>query len=251
VKARRKHPAATGYDPDLYTEAALPEGPRTYLEDSFLKLVDQRAFDALQFILANRISAMSAEFRSAWARFIMSMIQRSPNKIAELRERWKAEHRKPNAELEQDYRARRKPTDPETLGEFLEQISAESVGLGQVRVLQMVMDLPGVGTQIVRMKWGVLTIPDVPVKLLTSDRPVIKTNGIGKPEAYVSVPIGPRKLFVAANQQSTIEWMTGLPVSDLTRNINATVIGQAEKYVYGETDYLRNFVEIHMRRDRS
>ena len=248
VKPRRKHPDATGYSIDLYTEAALPDGPRTYLEDSFLKLVDQRACDALRVMLTRHIDDLKPEQRVAWTRFMMSMLQRSPGKVAELRRRWRSEYRKPHPELEQQYRERRAATDPPTLSEFLEQTGEEALGHGQVRVLQMVMDLPKVGLQVVNMTWGVLTIPDIPVKLLTSDRPIIKTNGIGKPEAYVTVPIGPRKLFFAANERSTIDWIKAQPASELIRNVNATVVAQAENYVYGEFDYLRNFVEKHMRR---
>jgi hypothetical protein len=52
---------------------------------------------------------------------------------------------------EQTYQEMRKSTDPATLREYLEQVSAESMARGQVKVLQMVMDLPGVGTKIVNM----------------------------------------------------------------------------------------------------
>jgi hypothetical protein len=217
------------------------------LEDNFLKLVDQRAFDALQFILTDRIGEMSAEHRCAWARFIMSMIQRSPGKIAELRKLWKAEYRKPDEKLDLDYQAMRKPTDPKTLAEAIEELSPESVARGQVRLLQTVMDLPGVGTQIVRMHWGVFTIPDVPFNFLTSDRPIVMTNGIGKPEGHVVVPIGPRKLFLAANRKETFSQGVHLPPYDLIREVNAMVVEQAEKFVYGDSDFALNFVEKRLR----
>jgi len=249
VKPSRKHPNATGYSIDLYTEAALKPEQRTHLEDKFLKLLDNRACDALRMIVTDDIDGLTPKQRIDWARFILSMMQRSPSKIAELRRRWRAEYRKPHPELEQEYLERRLPTDPPTLTELLEQTSEEALGRGQVQILQMVMGgLPKVGLKIINMIWGVLTIPDLPTKFLTSDRPIIRTNGIGKPEAYVTVPIGPRKLFFAANEQKTIDWIKAQQASDLIRNVNATVVGQAEKYVYGESDYLRNFVEIHLPR---
>jgi hypothetical protein len=186
VKPLRKHPAATGYSHDLYTEAALPPELRTYLEDRFLRRVDQRAFDALQLILAGRIDDLTPELRSAWARFLMSMVQRSPAKIAELRNRWRTEYLKPDDAMVQHYQELRTPTDPATLKEYLEQTSPETLGRGQLRLIQMVMNLPKVGHTIINMIWGVLTIPDVPFNFLTSDRPVIMTNGIGKDEGQVA-----------------------------------------------------------------
>jgi len=248
VKPLRKHPAATGYSPNLYTEAALPPALRTYLEDGFLKRVDQRAFDTLQLILANRIADLTPDLRSAWARFIMSMIQRSPGKIAKLRKLWRGDDLKYDHSVERRYRELRKETDPPTFREYLAQAPLETSGRGQVQLFQNVMDLPRVGTQIVNMIWGVLTIPDVPFKLLTSDRPIIMTNGIGRAEAHVAVPIGPRKLFLAANKQETIDWIIALSPSDVIMQVNTMVVMQAEKFVYGESDFAINFVEKHLRR---
>lgn len=248
VKAHRKHPSATGYSLDLYTEAALPDGPRTYLEDSFLKLVDQRASDALQLILADRIRDMSVDLRCGWARFIMSMNQRSPGKIAEIRKLWKVEYRKPDEQLDREYQAKREPTAPPTLAEAIKLLSPESAARGQVRLLQMVMDLPRVGTQIIRMHWEVLSIPDVRFNFLTSDRPIIMTNGIGTPEGHIAVPIGPRKLFLAANKKETIDQIARVPPCDLIMDVNAGVVGQAEKFVYGDSDFAVNFVEKRFRR---
>jgi hypothetical protein len=248
VKPLRKHPAATGYSLDLYTEVALPPELRTYLEDRFLKRVDQRASDALHVILANRIEDLPPELRTAWARFLMSMVQRSPAKVAELRDRWKAEYLKPDEVIERRYQELRTSTDPATLREYLEQASAETLGRGQVRLLQMAMDLPKVGHTLVNMRWGVLTIPEVAFKFLASDRPVIMTNGIGRDEGHVALPIGPRKLFLAARKQETIDRILNVPTCDLIMGVNTLVVQRAEKFVYGESDLAVNFVEKHLRR---
>ena len=50
VVPRRTYPKWTGWSEDLYTEASLPPGVRTYLEDTFLKLVDQRTSDAIKLL---------------------------------------------------------------------------------------------------------------------------------------------------------------------------------------------------------
>src|SRR4051812_43400706 len=81
VVAKRVSPKATGFRKDLYTENALPDYLRTYLEDVFLKKVDQRANDALQFLLKRSLKDMPVKLRTAWVRFMMSMMQRSPDTI--------------------------------------------------------------------------------------------------------------------------------------------------------------------------
>jgi hypothetical protein len=249
VKALRKHPAATGYSNDLYTEATLSPGLHTYLEDIFLKRVDQKARDALQFILADRIDDLSTDLRCAWARFIMSMVQRSPARIAELRNRWKAGYFAPDESIVRRYLELRNATEPATLKEYLEQGPADTLGRGQVRLIQAVMDLPKVGEKIVNMKWGVLTISDVIMfNFLTSDRPIIMTNGIGKDGGHIGLPIGPRKLFLAADKQETIDAILDQSLSDLIMATNTTVARHAEKFVYGESDMAINFVEKHLRR---
>jgi hypothetical protein len=93
-----------------------------------------------------------------------------------------------------------------------------------------------------------MTIPDVPFNFLTSDRPIIMTNGIGRPEGHIAVPIGPRKLFIAANQKETTDPIVALPPSDLIMQANTMVVRQAEEFVYGESDFAINFVERHLRR---
>jgi hypothetical protein len=153
----------------------------------------------------------------------------------------------PDEHWEQRYQELRRAADPATLKEYIVRTGAETLGRGQVRLLQMAMDLPKVGHALINMRWGVLTISDVMLKFLTSDRPVIMTNGIGRDEGHVALTIGPRRLFLAARKQETIDRILNVPTCDLIMGVNTIVVQHAEKFVYGESDLAINFVEKYLR----
>ena len=88
VIPKRKYPSATGYQNELYSVPGAPEEIISYIEDRFLKISDQRANDALQYLLTDRLDELDADLRSGWARFIMSQLQRTPQKVAWLLKVW-------------------------------------------------------------------------------------------------------------------------------------------------------------------
>ena len=83
------------------------------------------------------------------------------------------------------------------------------------------------------MRWTVLSDTKPKFELLTSDRPIL-TNGIGKPDGQIIMPISPFHLFVATNN-AAIEneiratWRRG----DAVRQINDRVAIQSRTYVWG------------------
>jgi hypothetical protein len=41
--------------------------------------------------------------------------------------------------------------------------------------------------------------------LLTSDRPIVMTNGLAHATSHIVMPISPRRIFVAANNRETVK----------------------------------------------
>ncbi len=79
--------------------------------------------------------------------------------------------------------------------------------------------------------------------MLTSDRPVIMTNGLADPNAHMAIPIAPRLLFIAAKRPSFLNNVISMPADNLTELVNNKVCEQAVKFVYGEDDRQLRFVE--------
>jgi hypothetical protein len=84
-----------------------------------------------------------------------------------------------------------------------------------------------IGTRINGMKWIVYDLSKAPHQLLTSDRPVISTNGIAGPDAHILIPISPTKLFMAVNDRAEYNRLNRLGDKDLAASVNYTVARNA------------------------
>lgn len=246
VVPKRVHPDATGYSRDLYTEQALPAEFRAHLEDVFLKKVDQRACDALGLLLEKRLDDLSVEQKTAWVRFMMSMLQRSPGKISSLRKQWDEQYMTAGQNLEEIYLRERKVDDPPTLAEYLSQTPADVIARGRVNLLQTVMDLPNVGAHILNMHWAVFEFQSEKFTLLTSDRPIVMTNGLKAQSAHIGLPISPTQLFLCANSPDTFRALERENANDVLPRVNQIVASQTEQLVYGTSDKALRFVEKYL-----
>jgi hypothetical protein len=83
---------------------------------------------------------------------------------------------------------------------------------------------------LVDMAWHTADFSDSNSRLLTSDRPIIMTNGLSSEHAHVALPISPTHLFIAVRRVKTLEQFKSLDLVQITNN---KVAEQAIKYVYG------------------
>ena len=226
VAVKRKHPEGTGYMDDLYSVEGAPAELRSYLEDHFLARTDQLADEALQRFRSDMLD-VSDDLRSGWTRFIMSLLQRTPQKIAWLLDRWNRDMDAKLGAENHDVRA-----------------------ITTMQMLQNIMDLPQTGAKINSMIWNLVSYTDARFSLLTSDRPVIISNGLLKPDSHIIVPIGPERLFVAANSAEFVNYLKSLPPQKLISDCNDVIAKQAHTYVYGEDDSQRRFVENRLGRGK-
>ncbi len=96
------------------------------------------------------------------------------------------------------------------------------------------------------MVWGKIEFEENLPELLTSDRPVVRTDALGANNAHIVFPIGPRRLFFAAQTQSVADKIQKIDRTTLLREINLRVVQQASKFVYARRDKPLRFVEKHM-----
>ncbi len=100
VNALRKHPKATGFEEDLYAIHDLPPDRRHMLERDFMKPLDQYAYNVLKVLLADGELNLTVKERDAWSRFILSLFQRTPERVAWLCENFDRMRRNDLATLE-------------------------------------------------------------------------------------------------------------------------------------------------------
>jgi uncharacterized protein DUF4238 len=235
VKPRMTHPDGTGYEHNLHSEPV----------EQWLKLVDQRAFDVMDMLLDGRdISALDLDQRSAWSRFVMSLVRRNPEKVASIGRVIDTHVEGRLANLEAGYLTIRGPTDPPTFEEYKTRRAPVIRDMIKAETLTTIIDSPVVGGAINQMVWGVATLLHFRPCFLTSDRPIVMTNGLGYPTAHIVLPISSRAIFIATNTSLNLEHLkTALSDGSLIDHVYHIVVAQAQKYVYFVDDSRLSYVE--------
>jgi Protein of unknown function (DUF4238) len=203
VKGRRVHPDATAYVRGLNTVEGLPPGQEQYLEDVFFKIADNYAARALRILLSEKAWNFTPKERSGWSRFIVSLMLRNPESMQKHREVAVALFNDALPRIEKEYVRDRKPTDPATYLEYAHQQAPDPAGRTIAVLLQALIDNVEIGTYINQMRWMVLRDGNPKHLLLTSDRPLVITNGIDHPNGQILLPISPYHLFVATSNRET------------------------------------------------
>jgi predicted RNase H-like HicB family nuclease len=120
VRVKRKHPSATGYFIGLYTIPGLPEDQAQLLEKEFMQRTDDIAAKALELMLSadGKDLMIPPALRFGWARFVFSLILRSPESLEKMRAALVKEAEKVVEELRDKYPQVRRPEDPEDFDIF-------------------------------------------------------------------------------------------------------------------------------------
>jgi hypothetical protein len=190
VIARRKYPTETGFERGLYTLNAHKPAVAEIVENRLMRQTDQYAALAHQILLRNDVSGLDATMRSGWARFILSLMRRTPEALRALGDRI-------TTALMQEFPQLALPGDP---GDDDQELARQGlIERQRAMVLQSTITSQWIGTHLINMRWSVVTFTGAQHLILTSDRPFVMTNGIGKPESHIVMPISPTQCFLSAN----------------------------------------------------
>ena len=118
TRERRVYPAETGFQKRLYSLREFPEEVAHQVESQFFSLVDSEAAVALKVMTSGSLS-LTPRQRSAWTRFLMSLLLRMPEDIENFRLEAARRFIETSNEDENRYLAVRKDGDPETLSELM------------------------------------------------------------------------------------------------------------------------------------
>lgn len=243
VKPRRVAPDGTGYVRGLNVIPGMAPKDAEFLETCFFKRADDDAARALRILLADRPWKFTDKEHSGWSRFITSLIARNPEEIGRLKAAGQTLFDKALPELEAEYLARRKPTDPPTYSEYATIHSPNPRGRTGAILVQRVIDHPMIGNKINNMRWMVLHDARPKNLLLTSDRPVVMTNGLDAENSQLILPISPRHVFVATNDPRTEKYIRRvMERKQMIEQINDRVARQSHRLVFGFSDAQLVFV---------
>lgn len=214
------------------------------MEKVFMSAVDSTAAEALTSILsALDMSDLHTRHKMAWARFLYSLIMRTPEHL-ELARQKLTEMQPEILEAEREnYPHRRTSEDPETFDEFKEQFLANPNNVSPTRYLHRFVSSARIVNHFMGMRWSVATFDNLKFKLLTSDRPLIMTNGLSNADGHLALPVSPNRIFLACNSIEIEKSIQAMPANELTHITNSRVVEQARKYVYGIDDSQLRFVK--------
>lgn len=242
VKARMTFPDGTGYVRGLYTFGALAPDEVNVIELKFLQKADGDAAVALGHLVEHEVD-LPVRLRNAWIRFLMTLIHRNPEGLLRIRDRVKTGLKARLGEARDEYEAAAvKHGLADAVGDKFV-MPERHLHYVTASVFQNAMDSKEVGTLIGRMRWSVVTFNRPQHTLLTSDRPIIMTNGIRYSKSHIVIPISPDTLFIAANNDEMIQHIDAICKRPRSESlINDQMARQAYKYVYAQNDSQLRFV---------
>ncbi len=242
VKPRCIHPDATGYVRGLYTVPGNDAHVAEFVEREFFKITDNDAARVLQTLKSGEQIAFTTATRSAWSRFIISLMLRNPEYVKRVGAAVIGFFDPNSDEIKNKYREIKRPEDPETYEEYIAK-NEHPAGRASAIMMQKLIDSPRMGGHLNQMRWNVVTFKNAKHSLLTSDRPIIMTNGLVKPRDHLALPIGPLSLFVATNTEESEKLIRSMAPRDLMEQVNDRVASQARRYVYGTDESQLRFVQ--------
>lgn len=238
----------TGYEVDLYKLPGVTPETEHQVESMFMALVDDEAVRVRDRMLASEIPK-EAQKRHAWARFILSLVVRNPEELNRFKADYSEHLLKPDPEFQARYAAMRKEGDPELFEEWMLAMDPTYAERQAVVTLTKLIENQSVLRLFRTMHWRVIDLSRASRRLVTSDRPVVMTNGMVHYQGHYALPISPTRLFLATTAVQFADEFCALPAGKIVREVNRMVIGQARRFVYGLdgrnlTDVRRGFGKL-------
>jgi hypothetical protein len=173
----------------------------------------------------------------------MSLFHRNPERIAYLRKQVAEEFPVFVEGLSVDFGKTRDRNDHRTYEEFRASPGPADIERTNLRFLRMILDSPNVGGEINSMEWGTIQFRRLAFPLLTSDRPLVMTNGIKHDHGHIIVPISSDKIFFAARSRQVVEHIDRVcKMPGTAAALNDRIVSQARRFVYGPDDGMLELV---------
>lgn len=242
---KRVYPTTSGAEDNLYSDPVAPKDTAQEMESGFMSPLDSLAHEALSMIEAgdSRINRESKP-RSAWSRFLMSLMMRMPDDIAALKSGLSEEWARHMPELEAAYQAKKEPGWPENFVEYMDTRQPQEMQSWAISIAPTLIDHELIGDLINNMRWFIREISG-DQEFLTSDRPLISLYEFKAHDSYIMLPVGPKRLFVAVNNLETQQRIESHNPEGWIASMNAAVVGAAKQFVFSSDDSQRDFVQKH------
>lgn len=225
LMARYRHPAATGYADDLYTIPNRNPEQAAEIETKLLQIIDDRGAKAL--LMAEQNQVAGPEDKAGLVQFMLSMLHRSPERIAYLESRL-AEDLSSNPLFNKENSA-------------VYRAGALNVFADLVQSKKMI-------GRMMEMSTFIIALHETAHDLLISDSPVMISNGLAHRDAFVILPAGPRSLVMLAENKELPEHIARHKGKVLSKAMNDAVVAQAKKLVIAPDRRQAKFIDNRLNR---
>lgn len=173
----------------------------------------------------------------------MSLLHRHPERIALLRQAVELDMDETIESVRQQYPSLRLEDDPESFEEYITNSRGRLQDGVLALLLPRIVDSQNVGDALLAMTWAVGAAQRTKFRFLTSDRPLMTSNGLGHRASFLLLPISPQSYFVAAKRAETIEAFRLARPDDVIAGVNHSVCLQAEEFVIGHDEAQTRFID--------
>ncbi|MDQ0313949.1 DUF4238 domain-containing protein [Amorphus orientalis] len=238
IRVRLVTPKRTGFVWDLYKIEVLAGDYAYDVEKKFMGMVDSRAAIVFQKILSSQMWGLSSEERVEFANLIFSLVIRNPQELGLFKKQFSRDWDKKIPDIEERYKATLwRPGYPDSFSEYEKIVAPDYWKVAVYEVFCNLIQDENFSRLLSSMHWGVRELSVRGKQLLTSDRPVIMTNGLMGESAHVLLPISPDKLFFCSPSARVVECLYDLSDRLLLRDLNRKIMRQALSYVYSARQF--------------
>jgi hypothetical protein len=245
IRQRRLGVGAFCKELDLLTINAQGLPPDA-LEKEFFGPVDAGGAAVTERLLKDGPDALTADERSDFARFLLSLEARYPEHVAKLKTEGAYALRN---QLDYDpevLQALAEPGEVRKPSAILEEDMRLDFASRALLVVQMWVENPKVGGRLVNAAWRVYHLRDSDGTLILGDRPLFRWRGFDHPDCFWLLPLTPTAVFVAANHAKTIHALNRATGLRLRKAANQNTIPQAARYVFVVDDSHNVFIEKNL-----
>jgi hypothetical protein len=241
----RKYPEQVGYKDQLYSIRHVPDHLENIIEDKFLKKLDNDAAVAMRKLINSGIGKISIEERLHFSLLITGFFYRLPGRIDGLKKSRLKSMQEVflKARLDPNYYWSAESRAKFSLDELERQEIEFISNTDWAQSFASVVTSEKVNNAIINMKWTLMKIKNSENELLTSDIPLISTNGFAHAGGHLCLALGPNILFIATNDNKTTMEILSQGENKICASFNSRVTSQAKNYVYGVDDSKLDFVE--------
>jgi hypothetical protein len=174
----------------------------------------------------------------------MSLLHRTPDALHVLRTTIEHMTIKGHPDIDEEWAKLRKEGDPERWLDACLLDNPDFIQQRPLTLLPRLIDNRNLGLFLNHMKWVILRPQFRDWSFLTSDNPLIVSDGLAKPNGHVALALSSDAMFLAVSDQKTLDEVLAMGARAIFENHNKIVVDRATKFVVAadrvQSRFIRN-----------